>query len=137
MKLRYVFATSAIAISVTFAQPADSDYQTDLGQAKAALAAGDYVRALKASQHAIQSDVSRWEAYVISASAYRAQGLYDDAVGMLQMALPRAPEDRKPQIRDAITEIRRAVSQARQDRTNLPLLIQRHLHRLNWFSGKL
>jgi hypothetical protein len=62
--------------------------------------------AIAQSQAAIQLDDKRWEAYVTAASGYSAQQFYDDAVGMLQMALVRAPEDKKQLVRDAITEAR-------------------------------
>jgi hypothetical protein len=66
--------------------------------------------AVTQSEAAIQLDDKRWEAYVTAASAYSEQQLYDDAIGMLQMALARAPEDKKALVRSAITESRQHLS---------------------------
>ena len=62
------------------------------------------------SEQAIQMDDKRWEGYVVAAEAYSGQQLYDDAIGMLQMALVRAPADKKPAVRDAITETRKMLA---------------------------
>ena len=87
-------------------------YDEKVTKARALLKANDARAALAASQEAIALDDKRWEGYVTAAGAYSAQSLYDDAIGMLQAALTRAPEDRKPAIRDALAETRRALSAA-------------------------
>jgi tetratricopeptide (TPR) repeat protein len=74
------------------------------------LKANDARAALIASQDAIALNDKRWEAYVTAAGAYSSQNLFDDAIGMLQAALARAPEDRKPLIRDALATTRQAAS---------------------------
>jgi tetratricopeptide (TPR) repeat protein len=66
--------------------------------------------AIKISEQAISMNEKRWEAYVTAASAYSAQQLYDDTVSMLQTALARAPEDKKPAIRGAISEARQQLA---------------------------
>jgi tetratricopeptide (TPR) repeat protein len=68
--------------------------------------------AVSVSEQAIATDDKRWEAYVTAASGYSAQQLYDDAIGMLQMALVRAPQERKQLIREAISEARKQASGA-------------------------
>ena len=85
-------------------------YDEKVAKARASLKANDARAALAASQEAIALDDKRWEAYVSAAGAYSSQLLYDDAIGMLQAALTRAPEDRKPSIRNALAETRRALS---------------------------
>jgi hypothetical protein len=87
-------------------------YDAKVANARALLKANDARASLAASREAIALDDSRWEAYVTAAGAYSSQSLYDDAIGMLQTALTRAPEDRKPSIRDALAETRRALSAA-------------------------
>jgi tetratricopeptide (TPR) repeat protein len=66
--------------------------------------------AVKVSEEAMSMNDKRWEAYVTAASAYSAQQLYDDTVSMLQTALARAPEDKKPAIRSAISEARQQLA---------------------------
>jgi hypothetical protein len=85
------------------------DYDAVIARARALLKEGKLKDALTSSEEAIALNDKRWEAYVTAASAYSAQQLFDDAIGMLQLALPRAPEDRKPLIRDALAETRRAL----------------------------
>lgn len=86
-----------------------STYDEAITRARALLKEGKPKESLAVSEQAIALDDKRWEAYVTAASAYASAQLFDDAVGMLQLALPRAPEDRKPLIRDALTEVRRAL----------------------------
>ncbi len=87
-------------------------YDDLLTQAKSALTAKNYKGAVTATGRAISMDDRRWEAYAVAANAYSAQKLYDDAIGMLQMALPRTPEERKQLVRDALQEVRRQMTGA-------------------------
>ena len=110
---RALSCTAAGVILVLFAfsvwaQP--GTYDDFLTQAKSALAAKNYKEAATASQRAISMDDHRWEAYAVAANAYSGQKLFDDAIGMLQMALPRAPEERKQLVRDALQEVRRQMT---------------------------
>lgn len=81
-------------------------YDEQLARSRAAAAEKRFEAAQAAAESAIAIDDARWEGYVLAANAYSSQQLYDDAIGMLQMALPRAPADKKPLIRQAITEAR-------------------------------
>ena len=106
-----VLSTSLFAQTAP-APSASATYEELIATARTLVKAGNASAALGASQRAASLDDRRWEAFLAAASAYSKQSLYDDAVGMLQAALVRAPEDRKPLIRDAIDEARRALSAA-------------------------
>jgi tetratricopeptide (TPR) repeat protein len=86
-------------------------YDADLSQAKSLITQQKYADAVTEAQKAITTDGQRWEAYAVAAKAYSAQKLYDDAIGMLQIALARAPEDKKSLVRDAIADCRKRQSQ--------------------------
>lgn len=88
----------------------NSAYDDAVAKARALAAQKEFKAATTASEQAIQMDDKRWEGYVVAAEAYSGQQLYDDAIGMLQMALVRTPEEKKPAIRQAITETRRLLS---------------------------
>jgi tetratricopeptide (TPR) repeat protein len=88
----------------------NSPYDDAVAKARALAAQKNFKDAVAAGEQAIQMDDNRWEGYVVSAEAYSGQQLYDDAIGMLQSALTRAPQEKKPLIRDAITETRRQLS---------------------------
>ena len=88
----------------------NSAYDDAVAKARALAAQKDFKTAATTSEQAIQMDDKRWEGYIVAAESYSGQQLYDDAIGMLQMALVRAPEDKKPAIRDAITETRRMLA---------------------------
>jgi hypothetical protein len=85
-------------------------YEDQLAKSRAAAAAKQYEEAETAAEMAITLDDKRWEAYVLAANAYSSQRLYDDAIGMLQMALVRVPEDKKQLVRDAISDARGRAS---------------------------
>ena len=87
-------------------------YDNYLAQAKSLIAQQKYPEAVAETQKAIALNGGRWEAYVVAAKGYSSQKLYDDAIGMLQTALIRAPEDKKPAIRDAIAECRKELNPA-------------------------
>lgn len=110
-------------------------YDEAVAKARELLRANNASAALSASQAAIALDDKRWEAYVTAAGAYSAQLLFDDAIGMLQAALARAPEDRKPMIRDALASARSTVPapqlQARPN--NVPSLKET----LEWLSENI
>jgi hypothetical protein len=91
-------------------QSQDKAYDQLLVKARTSIADKKPQEAVEQSEQAIQLNDKRWEAYVTAASGYSAQQLYDDAIGMLQMALVRAPQDKKQLVRDAISEARRQVS---------------------------
>jgi hypothetical protein len=113
MDIRIGSKPSHIAVGAIFALLTFSlwgqtgSYDDLLTQAKSALTAKNYKEAVMNSQKAISMDDRRWEAYAIAANAYSGQRLYDDAIGMLQMALSRAPEERKQLVRDALQEVRK------------------------------
>lgn len=102
-----------IALGLVFAGctqlPAQS-YEQQLARSRSALNAKQYKEAQIAAEKAIQLDPNRWEGYVLAANSYSAQLLYDDAVGMLQIALLRAPEDNKRLIREALADARKRVN---------------------------
>jgi tetratricopeptide (TPR) repeat protein len=85
-------------------------YDELLAQARTALDADRPELAVQESEAAIRLNDKRWEGYVTAAEGYSAQGLYEDAVGMFQMALVRAPEEKKDLIRDAIADARKSAS---------------------------
>jgi hypothetical protein len=87
-------------------------YDQQLSRSRSALNAKQYREAQIAADAAIQLDPNRWEGYVLAANAYSSQRLYDDAIGMLQIALPRAPEDKKILIREALTDVRKQSAAA-------------------------
>jgi hypothetical protein len=91
-------------------QAKDVQYDEAIAKARSLLTEKKNKEAVHESERAIKLDESRWEAYVLAASGYSSQQLYDDAIGYLQMALPRAPEDKKDKIREALTESRAALA---------------------------
>jgi hypothetical protein len=98
-------------LSLCHAQP--SSYDDAVARARALITGKKLAEAVTVSEQAIALDEKRWEAYVTAAAAYSAQQLYDDAIGMLQMALGRVPQEKKQQIRDAISEARRQINTPR------------------------
>jgi hypothetical protein len=103
--------TTASQRPATPALPANrnSAYDDAIAKARALAAQKDFKAAATASEQAIQMDDKRWEGYIVAAEAYSGQHLYDDAIGMLEMALVRAPADKKPAVRDAISETRKLL----------------------------
>jgi tetratricopeptide (TPR) repeat protein len=85
-------------------------YDDQLTRSRVAMNEKRYKDAQSAAEQAIKLDQNRWEGYAMAASAYSSQKLFDDAIGMLQLALPRAPEDRKQLIRDALAEARKQLA---------------------------
>jgi len=91
-------------------QPAE--YEQSLAKAATLINSAHFADAAKECGHAIKIDSARYEGYLLYAKAYQGQGLLDDAIGYLQSALARAPEDKKVKIRDAIAEIRQVQAEA-------------------------
>ena len=83
-----------------------SSYDLYIDSAGDALKAGDPNKAYSSCNAAREMKPSRYEAYIICAAALRKLQKTEDAVGMLQVALVYAPEDKKNGIRDAITQMR-------------------------------
>ena len=104
--------TPAAPRPATPAPPArrNSAYDDAVAKARALATQKDFKGAATAGEQAIQMDDKRWEGYVVAAEAYSGQHLYDDAIGMLQMALVRAPAEKKSAVRDAIGETRKLLS---------------------------
>jgi len=104
--------TGSAPRAATPAPPAqrNSAYDDAVAKARALAAQKDFKAAATTSEQAIQMDDKRWEGYIVAAESYSGQQLYDDAIGMLQMALVRAPNEKKPAIREAITETRKLLS---------------------------
>jgi hypothetical protein len=90
---------------------AQDSYDDHLTRSKSLITQQQFSDAIKEAQKAIATDGQRWEAYVIAAKGYSSQRYYDDAIGMLQMALARAPDDKKPLVRDAIADCGKQQSQ--------------------------
>jgi TPR repeat protein len=78
------------------------------------------------AQKAVALEPDRYEAHVFEARSLRDQKLYPQAVHHLQTALALAPEETKPQILRAITEVRVAglPSEGRRRLDALALVIQ-------------
>jgi tetratricopeptide (TPR) repeat protein len=87
-------------------QSSGADYAIDVYAARALANEGRPKEALAVAQRAIRRDSSRWEGYAAAAEAYLAQGLLDDAIGQLQLAIARAPEVTKAVIRNVIASVR-------------------------------
>jgi outer membrane protein len=87
-----------------------SAYDSIVTNARSLARSGRYDEAIRESERAIATSVTRWEAYVAAASAYAGKALFDDAIGMLQQALVRAPQDRKQVVRDALSHVRTQAS---------------------------
>jgi Tfp pilus assembly protein PilF len=85
-------------------------YDDQLTRARTAINEKRYHDAQVNAEEAIRLDQNRWEAYVLAASAYSSQQLLDDAIGMLDRALSRAPEERKALIREALADARKQLS---------------------------
>src|SRR4051812_20539697 len=97
--------------SLGFAQGSVS-YDVDIAKTRTLVAEHKFAEAIDASEKAIALDSQRWEAYEILATAYAGQQLYDDAISMLQMALGRAPQEKKKQIRDELSQVRSQLQSA-------------------------
>jgi tetratricopeptide (TPR) repeat protein len=106
-------AFSVIIVGFLFSANAvgQETYNVHLSQAKSLITLQKYADAVTEAQKAIALDGQRWEAYVIAAKGYSSQKLFDDAIGTLQMALVRAPDDKKPLVRDAIADCRKEQNQ--------------------------
>ena len=103
-------ADIGLLIALPLALLGQSVYDSAITKARALLNEKKVEEAVAVSEQAIQMDEKRWEGYLVAASAYSAEGLFDDAIGMLQAALMRAPQEKKPAVRDAIAEIRRLLN---------------------------
>jgi hypothetical protein len=95
-------------VSLTSARA--QSYEEQLTRVRTAIGEKHYPEAASAAEQAIKLDDKRWEAYVLAANAYSSQRLFDDAIGMLQMALPRASEDKKQLIREALADARKQLA---------------------------
>ena len=109
-ELRWLLAALGLLLLVSTGLPAQPAYEDLVSRAGTLLREKKNQEALALIEQAIQLDEKRWEAYVLAASAYSAQQLFDDAIGMLQSALTRAPQERKQLIRDALAECRRQIA---------------------------
>ncbi len=87
-----------------------ASYDAMIARARTLIAEKKPQQAVAASEQAIALNQNRWEAYVTAASGYSAQQLYDNTISMLQMALGRAPDEKKQAIRAAIAEARRQLA---------------------------
>src|SRR5258708_6452496 len=83
----------AAATALAQTQPTYEDLVT---QAAKQLRAGDANAAISTCAAARKLAIERYECYVISATALRSQDKIDDAIGMLQLCLAVAPEDKQP-----------------------------------------
>jgi len=83
-----------------------SSYDADVTAARDALRTGDANKAYSNCDAARKLEPGRFEAYIVCASALDRLQKTEDAIGMLQMALVNAPEDRKADIRSAIDKMR-------------------------------
>lgn len=108
---RRVSSILLLGIFLSFSSSAQNTYDGHLTQAKSLITQQKYGDAVKVAEKAIAINGQRWEAYVIAAKGYSSQKLYDDAIGMLQVALAHAPDDKKPLARDAIAECRKEQNQ--------------------------
>ena len=108
---RRAFVLLAVALLSVFSSFAQGSYDGHLAQARSLIGQQKFGDAVTEAEKAIAIDGQRWEGYVIAAKGYSSQTLYDDAIGMLQLALARAPEDKKPAVRDAIAECRKEQNQ--------------------------
>jgi tetratricopeptide (TPR) repeat protein len=111
--MRWITLVCTLAAFVpAFGQTAtpSSTYDSLLAKARTLIVEKSAKEAVNLSEQAIALNDKRWEAYVTAASAYSALQLYDDTISMLQMALGRAPEEKKPAIREAISEARRRLN---------------------------
>src|SRR5438094_805133 len=86
------------------ASPERTQYDQAIAQARQLLKDKKLKEAIVESERAIKLDDGRWEAYLTAASGYSGLGMFDDAIGLLQIALPRAPQDKKPAIREALQD---------------------------------
>jgi hypothetical protein len=100
----------AVLLLTCLAPLAAQSYDQQLSRSRSSLAAKQYRDAQTAAEQAIQLDPNRWEGYVLAANAYSFQRLFDDAIGMLQMALAHAPEDKKSLIREALADARKQTT---------------------------
>jgi tetratricopeptide (TPR) repeat protein len=88
--------------SIANAQDTSDQYMALVAEAKVDLNAGNAARALELSDEAIKLDPSRWQAYVGAAGALEQQRNFDSAVDMLTDALGKAPDDKKPAIKNTL-----------------------------------
>jgi TPR repeat protein len=83
-----------------------SSYDADVNVARDALRTGDANKAYSNCDAARKLEPGRFEAYIVCASALGRLQRTEEAIGMLQMALVNAPDDRKADIRSAINQMR-------------------------------
>jgi Tfp pilus assembly protein PilF len=69
------------------------------------LADGNAEGALQVAQQLMQSQPSRWEAYSIAGSVAKLQNKPTQAKTMFEKALSLAPDEVKPSLQQALTEI--------------------------------
>jgi Flp pilus assembly protein TadD len=81
------------------------DYDAEVRQGVNLLANGDAEGALKVAQHLMQSQPNRWEAYSIAGSVAKLQSKPSQAKSMFERALSLAPDEIKPSLQQALTEI--------------------------------
>jgi Tol biopolymer transport system component len=104
--MQRIFFPGAFLVLCAFLS-AQGTYDELLTRARSSLTAKDYPAAVTAAQQAMGVDNRRWEAYAIAANGYSGQRLYDDAIESLQSALARAPDIKKPLIREALSDLRK------------------------------
>lgn len=81
-------------------------YQTAVQQAKQLLTARQFKQSQVTAERAVRLDGQRYEAHIIAASALRSQKQYSGAIQHLQTALSLAPDEIRPEIQRAISEVR-------------------------------
>ncbi|HUB79956.1 MAG TPA: FHA domain-containing protein [Bryobacteraceae bacterium] len=90
--------------------PRDSnpkDYDAAVRTGVGLLQNGDSDGAMKVAQQLIQSHPNRWEAYSIAASVAKVQNKPSQARLMFEKALSLAPDEVKPSLQQALTELSR------------------------------
>jgi hypothetical protein len=83
------------------------DYDSQVNRGVKLLADGDAEGALKVAQQLMQSQPNRWEAYSIAGSVAKVQNKPSQAKSMFEKALSLAPDEVKPSLQQALTEISR------------------------------
>jgi hypothetical protein len=101
---------SGLTLHGQSAQSNPGSYDREIAAARRLTGEKQFRKAIDVAERAIKRDANRWEAYAAAAEAYLGHGLMDDAIGMLQMALARAPQDKKGSIRELIEEVRKQSS---------------------------
>ena len=99
--------TVGVFVSVGLLWAQQISYDELLARARSALATRDYQAAVSACQQAIGMDDHRWEGYAVAANGYSGQRLYPEAIESLQAALARTADDKKPLIREALSDLRK------------------------------